>query len=167
MTGIFYQAEGLREIGHIDVEPGTTVRKFKELLADILKLDGEILVFVEDEDTPLGIETVITEIKSPHGLKLHLHRCHDIEVSVTFNRKTVQHTFKPGTTVAKVKKWAAIKQFHMTPDEAGEHLLQISGTHDRPAPNTHLGTLVTQPHCQVKFDLVPDERVNGAPDGAA
>jgi hypothetical protein len=50
----------------------------------------------------------------------------------------------------------------MTPEEAGEHVLQIAGTHDRPAPSTHLGALAACPHCQVIFDLVPDQRVNGS-----
>lgn len=42
----------------------------------------------------------------------------------------------PAATVAKGKNWAAIKEFNMTPEKAGEHVLQISGTYDRPAPNT-------------------------------
>ena len=45
-------------------------------------------------------------------------------------------------------------------------MLQIAGTHDRPAPGTHLGTLAACPECCFAFDLVPDERVNGV-QGAA
>ena len=59
----------------------------------------------------------------------------------------------------------------MTPEEAGEHVLQVAGTQERPAPGTHLGALTTHPTCKVAFDLVPDERVNGgraaAPNPAA
>lgn len=162
MISVFYQAEGLRDIAHLDIEPAMTAAQLRDELAKLLKLEGELILFVEDEDEPLGLEVILAEIASPHGLKVHAHRCKEIAVAVTYNRKTVRHTFKPGTAVAKVKKWAAVKQFGMTPDEAGEHLLQIAGTHDRPAPNTHLGTLVTHPHCEIAFDLVPDERVNGA-----
>jgi hypothetical protein len=50
----------------------------------------------------------------------------------------------------------------MTEEEAGEHLLQIAGTTDRPTPGTHIGTLTSCPDCRVRFDLVPDERVNGS-----
>jgi len=166
MISVFFQAEGLRDIGHIEVEPAITIAQLKEQLAKLLKLDGEFVVFVEDDEEPLGGGVLIKDIASAHGLKVHAHRCKEIAVAVTFNRKVARRAFKPGTTVAKVKKWAAIKEFGMTPDEAGEHLLQIIGTHDRPAPNTHLGALVTHPHCQIGFDLVPDERVNGAPEAA-
>jgi hypothetical protein len=50
----------------------------------------------------------------------------------------------------------------MTPEEASEHVLQILGTQDRPSPGTHLGALTKCPHCRLAFDLVPDQRVNGA-----
>ena len=66
------------------------------------------------------------------------------------------------TTVARVKHWAAQRKFNMSPEEASEHVLQIKGSHDRPAPGTHLGTLAACPQCAVAFDLVPDQRVNGA-----
>ncbi len=166
MISAFYQAEGLRDIGHIEVEPAITISQLKEKLVKLLKLDGELVLFVEDDEEPISGGVIVKDIASAHGLKVHVHRCKEVAVSVTFNRKVARRNFKPGTTVAKVKKWAATKEFGMTPDEAGEHLLQIVGTHDRPAPNTHLGTLVTHPNCQVGFDLVPDERVNGAPEAA-
>ena len=51
----------------------------------------------------------------------------------------------------------------MTEEEAGEHVLQIVGTQDRPPPGAHIGTLTSCPTCRVHFDLVPDERINGAP----
>ena len=47
-------------------------------------------------------------------------------------------------------------------NKAGEHVLQIAGTHDRPSPSTHVGVLVHCPDCQIAFDLVPDQRVNGS-----
>ena len=50
----------------------------------------------------------------------------------------------------------------MSEDEAGEHVLQIAGTHDRPAPGTHIGSLTNDKADSLSFDLVPDERVNGA-----
>ena len=162
MISVFYQTEGHRDIGHLEIEPGATVAQLKELVAKAANADGELVLFAEDADEPLAADVVVKDVAGAHGLKVHAHRCKEIAVAVTFNRKVARRTFKPGTTVAKVKKWAAVKEFGMTPDEAGEHLLQIVGTHDRPAPNTHLGTLVAHPHCQIGFDLVPDERVNGA-----
>jgi hypothetical protein len=65
--------------------------------------------------------------------------------------------------VGRVKQWAAVHKFHMSEAEAGEHVLQIAGTHDRPAPSTHIGTLTAYPECRLHFSLVPDQRVNGYP----
>ena len=93
---------------------------------------------------------------------MHVHRCRHVEVTVSFNGETVRHHFGPGSTVARVKHWAAVHKFKMTEAEAGEHVLQITGTHDRPAPGTHLGSLVSCPKCAIAFDLVPDQRINGA-----
>ena len=84
-----------------------------------------------------------------------------VAVAVAFNGETVHHRFGPGTTVARVKTWAAERKFGMTPQEAGEHVLQIAGTKDRPDPGTHLGSIASCPDCRIAFDLVPNERVNG------
>ena len=82
---------------------------------------------------------------------------------MTFNGETVHHRFGPGATVARVKRWAAEKKFGMSDDEASEHVLQLAGGHERPAPGVHLGTLAVGPMCHVAFDLIPDQRVNGCP----
>jgi hypothetical protein len=52
----------------------------------------------------------------------------------------------------------------MSPQEAGEHVLQIAGTKDRPDAGTHLGAIAAYPECRFAFDLVPNERVNGSPE---
>lgn len=54
----------------------------------------------------------------------------------------------------------------MTDDEAGEHVLQLAGTHERPSPGVHIGTPVASKACAAAFDLVANERVNGADGGA-
>jgi hypothetical protein len=83
-------------------------------------------------------------------------------VTVTFNGETAELRFPPSATVARVKSWAAERKFGMSDEEAGEHVLQIAGSHDRPAPGTHVGALTDGKVCGLAFDLVADERVNGA-----
>lgn len=161
---VFYQAEGLREIAHLEVDADTPLSKVKDQIAKAHGLDGETILFLEDGDEPAKADDVLVKLGDPRGVKLHVHRCREVKVSVTFNGKTVHRQFSPAATIARVKVWAATKQFGMTPEEAGEHVLQVTGSHDRPAPNTHIGTLVSHPRCQIAFNLVPDERVNGAPD---
>jgi len=158
---VFYQGEGLREIEHIEIGPDHDFRALKSILIEKHGLETDVLIFLEDSDEPVNELLMVREHAGRVGIKTHLHRCRHVEVTVTFNNETVRHRFGPGTTVTRVKLWAAEHKFKMSPEEASEHVLQISGTHERPAPGTHLGTLTMCPKCSVAFDLVPDQRVNG------
>ena len=119
------------------------------------------LIYLEDRDEPVDESFLLRDHAGHTGIKAHLHRCRHVEVAVTFNGETVHHHFGPGTTVTRVKTWAAERKYGMTPQEAGEHVLQIAGTKERPDPGTHLGTIASCPVCKIAFDLVPNERVNG------
>lgn len=158
---VFYQLEGVLDIEHIELRPDQTFSDLKEILIQKHCLETEVLIFLEDSDEPIDRLAFLRDHAGNAGVKVHAHRCRHVEASVTFNNETVQHRFGPGTTVARVKHWAAERKFNMSPEEASEHVLQIKGSHDRPAPGTHLGTLASCPKCSVAFDLVPDQRVNG------
>lgn len=164
---LFYQGEGLGEIAHLELDPELTFAKLKSLLAEKHGVPLNAMLFLEDQDEPCDESALVREHASAQGLKIHAHRCRHIEVAVSFNGETVDHRFPPSATVARVKRWAAERKFGMSDDEAGEHVLQISGTHDRPAPGTHIGSLTDGKVCGLAFDLVPDERVNGASGGVA
>lgn len=159
---IFYQGEGLREVEHVEVDQEQSFGALKALLIEKHGLGKEMIIFLEDSDEALDEERALREHVGHAGVKVHLHRCMHIEVAVTFNGETVRHRFVPGTTVARVKRWAAEDKFKMSKEEASEHVLQMSGSHDRPAPGTHIGTLASCPACRIAFDLVADQRVNGA-----
>lgn len=158
---IFYQGEGLRDIAHFEARPDLTFAGLKRAIVDKHNLPPETLIFLEDGEDPVDEAQLVTHHVGRAGVKVHVHRCRHIAVAVTFNGETVRQPFAPAITVAHVKKWAAEKKFDMTPAEAGEHVLQISGTTDRPDLGTHLGTIVAHPNCSIAFDLVPNERVNG------
>ncbi len=163
---LFYQGEGIGETEHLDIDPDTT---FADLKARLIEKHGgapEALLFVEDEDDPVDDKQTVKGRAGGKGLKLHLNRCRHVAVSVTYNGETIERNFAPAATVARVKRWAAERKFGMTEEEAGEHVLQIAGTHERPAPGAHIGALVQRKSCTLAFDLVPDERVNGAGEGA-
>ena len=157
---VFYQREGSREIEHLEISSDVTFGALRALLLEKHGGEADAFLFLEDVDEPPEGGQVVHGHAGRAGAKVHVHRCRHIEVAVTFNGHQVEHRFGPGTTVARVKKWAAEK-LGMAPEDASEHVLQIAGTHDRPPPGTHLGALVTCPHCRVAFDLVPDHRVNG------
>lgn len=160
---VFYQGEGLGEVKHLEIESDATFAGLKARLAEKHGLDLDVLVFLEDKDGPIADLTKIAEHAQPQGLKVHLHRLLQVKVTVTFNGKTVEGEFSPSATVARVKRWAAEKEFGMSADEASEHMLQIAGTHDRPNPGKHIGALGDGKVRVLDFDLVPDKRVQGAP----
>lgn len=163
---LFYQGEGVTEIEHLEIEPDST---FADIKARLIAKHGcahDALLFLEDEDDPLDDAVKVKERDTGKGLKLHLNRCRQIAVSVCYNGETIDRKFAPGATVARVKRWAAERKFGMSDEEAGEHVLQIAGTHERPAPGTHIGTLANRQSCTLAFDLVADERVNGAIEDA-
>ena len=159
---IFYQGELVRDMDHLEADVEHTLGAVKALIIAKHGGAGDMFIFLEDSEEPLDEGSTAVALAGPAGLKVHLHRCRHIEVAVTFAGEMVHRTFAPSTTVARVKAWAAQHKFGMTEEEAGEHVLQLVGTHDRPAPGVHIGTLATCPACRVAFDLVPDERVNGA-----
>ena len=161
---VLLQGEGIPDIQIIVLEEEAA--RTEHVLAQAAKhrkggITGEFLVFAEDEDEPLPAGRPLSRAPDGNPHRLHVHRCRAIAVSVTFNGETVGHRFGPGKTVESVKKWAATTKFGMTPQDAAEHVLQISGTTVRPEPDTHIGALVTAETCAVKFDLVPLKRVEG------
>lgn len=158
---IYYQGHGIREIDYIEAGRDHTVAVIKEVFAKKHQLEADTFIFLENREDPLEDHIVVFELLQETSVNLHLHRCRHVEVTVRFNGKPVERKFAPSATIARIKHWAAVEKFGMTEEEAGEHLLQIAGTKDRPAPGVHVGTLTSCPACKVTFDLVPDERVNG------
>ncbi len=159
---VYYQAEHIPEIEHLEVSGEDTIATVKARVCEKHGGTSQLLVFVEDVDDPLDEAASTASVADGAFLKLHLHCCHRIGVKVNFAGETVSRRFGPGTTVARVKRWAAEREFDMSKEEAGEHRLQIVGSQDRPVPGTHIGTLSASPDCSIDFDLVPDERINGA-----
>ena len=164
---LFCQGEGIGEIVHVELALEATFGLLKARLAKEYRIPKDALLFIEDEDEPVDETAFVKDRVTATGLKVHVHRCRHLKVTVMFNGKTAENHFSPSTTVARVKGWAAEKEFGMSEDEAGEHVLQVAGTHDRPAPGTHIGVLTDGKADSVSFDLVPDERINGAANGVA
>lgn len=162
-TEILLQGEGIPDIQFVKLSRDKCVSELLMTAAKHRKdeLDGEFHVFAEDADEPLALDSPLPASEHGEPVRLHVNRCRSVEVAVTFNGETKEHRFGPGKTVDSVKKWAAIKAFGMTPEDAAEHVLQLAGTTDRPEPDTHIGSLVTSPHCELRFDLVPLKRVEG------
>lgn len=162
---LFVQGEGIKDVVLIEIPYAGKVR-------DILKLarskglsggDEEMIaIFLEDEENAIEPEITLKEAGIHHRKRIHLHRCHEILVTVNFNGQEKQRIFRPSSTIKRIKKWATGPDgFHMSELDASEHALQICGTDNRPDEDVHVGTLVVFPNCSVSFDLVPKKRVEG------
>jgi hypothetical protein len=163
---VFYQVEGVGDIQHVAADENESIGGLKSRLCKSHGLGEDAAVWLENEEEPLAETTCLGTLRGPSDLKIHIHRCRRVTVSVSFNGEKVERLFAPSATVGRVKHWAAVRGFGLSEEEAGEHVLQISGTQERPRPGTHLGTLVDCRRCRVAFDLVPDERINGAAESA-
>ena len=97
----------------------------------------------------------------PVPRSMHVTRCLKVKVAVRFNGETKSRVFPPSATVERVRRWAALRAFGMSPRDAAEHILQIQGTTTRPDRDTHTGALTDGKTCAVAFDLVPSKRVEG------
>jgi len=159
---IFYQGEDLAAADLLEVERETTLASVRDILIAKHALSPEVLLFVEDTDGPVDGARLVCEIESASGTKIHAHRCRAIDVSVSYNGVTVTHRYAPGTTIARIARRTAIDDFHLSDEDAAEHVLQVKGNTVQPAPGTHVGALVRHPVCTIAFDLVPKVRVQGA-----
>jgi hypothetical protein len=158
---IFYQGEGITALEHIEIAENEAFGVLRVAIAAKHGLGRDALLFIEDETNPISDDVPVVSKAGRAGVKAHVHQCREVKVTVHFKEKSVHDTFAPGTTVARVKHWAAVRKFGMTEEEASHHHLQIAGTTDQPDPGTHIGTLVASTKCAVAFDLVSTPKVNG------
>jgi hypothetical protein len=155
---VFIQSELLADVAVLAVEHDIQVGELrKALYGQLPPVEEEVFVFIEDEDDERAFE-ILVEI--PEGLRVHLHRLKGIDVTVRYAGRDVRRTFRPSATVARVKKWST-HELGITPSDAAELMLQITGTDNRPDGDTHIGALVKAPTKVLSFDLVPSPRVNG------
>lgn len=158
---IFYQGEGIAALEHLEIDADATFGSVRAEIAKKHGLGADTCLFIEDDGDPVDDDVKVTTKVGRAGVKAHVHRCREIKVTVYFKNKSVHDKFAPGTTVTKVKHWAAIRKFGMSEEDASHHHLQLAGTTTQPDPGTHIGTLVTSGKCAVEFDLVSTPKVNG------
>jgi len=158
---VFYQGEGIAALEHIEIGDHETFGALRVLIGKKHGLGTEAVLFLEDEAESIADEVPIASKAGRAGVKVHIHRCRKVTVTIHFKDKSVHDTFAPGVTVARVKLWAAVRKFGMTEEEASHHHLQLTGTTVQPDPGTHIGALVTAGRCAVEFDLVSTPKVNG------
>src|SRR5574337_1990237 len=155
-VNVFLQSELLSDIEVVEVESDGGQAALKAACLEKVNLQpGEkVFLFIEDEDDEHALEKLV---KVDENLRVHLHRQKSIEVVVRYAGKEVRRSFRPSTTVGRVKKWAT-HELGIAPSDAAELMLQIRGTDSRPDLDIHIGTLVKSPGHSIEFDLVPSDR---------
>lgn len=153
---LFIKRGGTLEAEHHRLDTNTTISELKKLLNE----EEDTLFFDEDADDPLEHDHKIG-CHGHHARFIHHNRCRHVSVSVNYSSHQVKHRFGPGATLARIQKWAE-KKLGICDDDAIELSLQIAGTDEKPDPSTHVGSLGSCPDCNVEFDLVPTDRINGA-----
>ena len=162
-TEVLLQGECIPDIQLVEVSGAETVNDLLEVAARCraVEIKGLFFVFLEGGVEPIPDGEKLPNSEDGRPVPLHVHRCRRVLVTVTFNGVSKGHEFAPGSTVADVKKFVAVREFGMKPVDAAEHVLQYPGSAERPEPETHVGALVKCPDCRISFDLVPHKRVEG------
>ena len=159
---VFLQGEAIKDVVRLQLGLKDTVLDVKRACASHgVQPNGETAVFVEDSDEPVADSATVESLAGKHGVRLHVHRCHRVDVKVAYSGRTVERVFGPGRTVGSMKNWAA-KELGISKEDAAELILQIAGTKDQPDVDVHIGTLAACPACAIAFDLVPNPRIQGA-----
>jgi len=163
-TRVYVQSEHFPDIKLVEIDDHATIEDLKRAVMALLPAGtnaAELTLSVEDDDDDAYAKaTHVEHMKKEHGIRVHFHRCHNVEVQIRFGAETVHHKFRPATTVGRVRQWAGLK-LGMQSGDIAEHVLQIAGTNEQPDVDTHIGTLTICPACSVTFDLVPAHRING------
>jgi hypothetical protein len=164
---VLLQSHGLADIAVLEAKPDDTLAKIVSEIDLPGDKEGRFL-FLEDIDGAIDGHAVIEELlplapddDAAGPLRIHVSHCRHVEVSVRFNGETEKRRFTPSATVERIKRWAALRAFHLSPRDAAEHALQLQGTTTRPDRDAHVGTLTHGHTCTVAFDLVPCQRVEG------
>jgi hypothetical protein len=142
----------------------STVKQIIELVAQHGcfdgKVDEEILVFIEENDEPIGRHRTLSECEIRHRHHLHLHRCRKVRVSVFYNEEK-HESFPPSAKVRRVLKWA-INAFKLTPAEAADKILVLKGNTDQELdPDAHIGSFAKPHQCTVELCLTAPVEING------
>lgn len=161
---IFLQSEGHTGTKVVEVEVTATVRDLMNgARAQGLTLHEDLILFIEDTEAEHLVsevaERLLSELLIAHGSKVHLHRSRRIPVTVRFDAESINHPFRPSTTVQHIKHWAA-KEFKLDASVEVDHGLKVCGQTVFLVENTHIGSLA-QKDCEVCLVLAPKRPVHG------
>jgi len=114
----------------------------------------------EDTHEPEVLQNRLCDCEFGRPPRVHCVRCRRVRVTVGHNGRERRRAFSPAATVATVTVWAH-RAFHIDPTDAANIVLKLCGTDDLPSIEASLAQLIEKGNCELCFDLVPKDRIEG------
>jgi hypothetical protein len=153
-TELYIHRAGEDRVSLRAVDPG-------EKLATVASVGPDDHLWLEDVDEEIDANQSVRGAGLTHRGHLHVSRCRQVTVQVSYNGAAKDHRFRPAARIERVFDWAVSKRgFGLTPTDAAEHVLQITGTNVQPDLADHIGSFVDK-RCVVSLSLVPKIRNEG------
>lgn len=148
----------------VDTRADSTVKELVEIVIAQGcfggQVEGEVLVFIEEQEEPLGHDQTLAQCEIRHKHHVHIHHCKKVKVGVFYNSER-HEVFAPSTKVKRVLHWA-INAFKLTPAEAADKVLVLKGNPNAELnPDTHIGSYAKPHQCAVELCLVAPVEING------
>jgi hypothetical protein len=121
----------------------------------------ELHIFAEDFDEPLQHGKSVEHCGVKHRHHIHCHRCHRVQVEISYNGVDKTHAFPPSMKVKGVLKWA-VDAFGLKGADAENKVLRLAEPPQTELlSDQHIGSFVHPPKCELKLCLVPRVRFQG------
>ena len=113
-----------------------------------------------DAHVPANLDCTLDDLDLEKHRHIHCHCCPEVDTTVNFTGKELNHKFSPAATIEVATRWS-IMNLRLDPEAALDFVLQLSGTTDQPRPSQHLGELVNDGECDLSFELVKEMTPQG------
>ncbi|MBV8686879.1 MAG: hypothetical protein JOZ90_10910 [Alphaproteobacteria bacterium] len=159
-VSVFLQQDGSEQLIETELPATLTGAQLYDAVAKAgAETDDATFVFLGEADEPVKRKGK-DSLTLAAGALVHVTRCRKVKVTVHFLNRTIEEQFAPGARVRSVKAWA-VGKIPLEPQDAAEHVLEICDTKTRPVTDASLQQLTDGKRCSVRFNLVPDTRVEG------
>jgi hypothetical protein len=141
-------SETLEIVFIVEGEPTPRSAKLPGALAVgevIVHLQGELggtdleELSLEDAEAALIAEQLLAEVLAGEFKVLHLSRKGAVEVTVTYNGRSVSKPFRPNATIRKITRWAISPEGLKLEGDAADFQLKLGA--DILPPDQHLGQI--------------------------
>jgi hypothetical protein len=136
-----------------------------------IKVSGGLEAIMEAIRTRSGTEEILIlferdgdELDEKHGsrhsISVVAHRCKEIHITVRFEHRSEERSFKPSATINRVLQWA-VKEFKLDATQRSKANLILPGTETPLLKDDVLAQYSKFPHCKLMLDLTLKDFTNG------